>query len=90
VKRQKQWPEWWEWELELTPHLEKRMMDRGFNELDLRRMLARAHRYHPDVSPDRWVIETQHKQEPWEVIIEPDTDEHLLAVVTAYPVEVSQ
>jgi hypothetical protein len=27
-------PEWWEWELELTPHVEKRMEDRGFTEDD--------------------------------------------------------
>lgn len=33
------WPHWWDWEIELTPHLEKRMEDRGFTELDLRGML---------------------------------------------------
>jgi len=33
------WPEWWDWELELSPHLLKRMLDRGFTESDLRRML---------------------------------------------------
>jgi hypothetical protein len=36
------WPEWWEWELEITPHLEKRMEDRDCTEIDLRTMLARA------------------------------------------------
>ncbi len=35
------WPEWWDWELELSPHLLKRMADRGFSELDLRAMLDR-------------------------------------------------
>jgi hypothetical protein len=29
-----QWPHWWQWELELTPHLMKRMIDRGFNEAE--------------------------------------------------------
>ena len=29
-------PEWWDWELELTPHVEKRMEDRSFSEVDLR------------------------------------------------------
>jgi hypothetical protein len=24
------WPAWWEWELELSPHVGKRMEDRGF------------------------------------------------------------
>jgi hypothetical protein len=32
------WPEWWSWDLELTPHLMKRMVDRQFNEVDLRLM----------------------------------------------------
>jgi hypothetical protein len=36
------WPVWWEWELEITPHLEKRMEDREFTEVDLRAMLTRA------------------------------------------------
>jgi len=34
-------PDWWEWELELT-HLEKRMEDREFAEVDLRAMLEQA------------------------------------------------
>jgi len=35
-------PEWWDWELELNPHWLKRMGDRRFTEIDLRRMLHRA------------------------------------------------
>ncbi|HUP01553.1 MAG TPA: hypothetical protein VM737_08550 [Gemmatimonadota bacterium] len=36
-------PDWWEWELELTPHLERRMEDRDFSEIDLRKMFEEAH-----------------------------------------------
>jgi len=36
------WPAWWVWELELTPHVLKRMVDREFTELDLRQMLEDA------------------------------------------------
>ena len=43
----KDWPDWWEWELEFTSHLEKRMEDRDFTELDLRAMLERAESYWP-------------------------------------------
>lgn len=42
------WPLWWEWELELTPHLLKRMEDRDFNEIDLRYMLQNATDFEPD------------------------------------------
>lgn len=82
-----EWPEWWAWELEFTPHLEKRMEDREFTEIDLRQMLERARRYRPDVIEGRWVIETRHRRRKWEVIVEPDSEERLQVVITAYPVE---
>ena len=81
------WPVWWEWELELTPHLEKRMEDRDFTEIDLRAMLELAQDYSPDVVEGRWVIATHRRQQPWAVIVEPDPEAQLLVVVTAYPVE---
>lgn len=60
-----EWPDWWAWDLEFTPHLEKRMEDRDFTEIDL----------------------TRHRGRSWEVIVEPDSEDRLLIVVTAYPVE---
>ena len=80
------WPEWWEWELELSPHLLKRMTDRRFTEIDLRRMLERALDYREDVVDGRWVIDAQHRGRAWEVIVEPDWERQWLVVVTAYPV----
>lgn len=81
------WPEWWLWELELSPHLFKRMTDRQFNESDLRLMLEDAHDYHTNDEPGRWTIKTRHNQRAWEVIVEPIPEEAVLVVVTAYPVE---
>jgi hypothetical protein len=63
------------------------MGDRDFDELGVRRMLSVASGFHPDVAPDRWVIETRHRRGPWEVVVEPDLDTQLLVVITAYPVE---
>ena len=80
------WPEWWHWELELSPHLLKRMTDRRFTEIDLRRMLERASSYRQDVVGERWVIETRHRSRRWEVIVEPDGERQLVVVITAYPV----
>jgi hypothetical protein len=85
VKR-RGWPDWWDWELELSPHLLKRMTDRRFTEIDLRRMLERASSYRTDVVKGRWVLETRHRRRAWEVIVEPDGERELLVVVTAYPV----
>lgn len=78
------WPEWWAWELELTPHLAKRMEDRDFTEVDLRDMLERASGLHEDVVEGRYVIEARFRGRAWEVIVEPDVAEELLVVVTAY------
>ena len=80
-------PEWWDWELELTPHVEKRMEDRGFTEVDLRSMLEQATGFRPDVADGRFVIQTRFRGRAWEVVVEPDEMEHLLVVVTAFGVE---
>ncbi len=79
------WPEWWDWELELSPHLFKRMIDRGFSELDLRAMLERARGYRPDIVDGRWVVVTSYRGKTWEVIVEPDRNAARLVVITAYP-----
>lgn len=78
---------WWDWELELIPHLLKRMEDRDFAEVDLRSMLNRAESYHRDVMSGRWVVLARHRRRRWEVIVEPDSDARVLVVVTAYPIE---
>ena len=82
--RRRKWPLWWDWDLELSPHLLKRMVDRGFSEVDLRTMLQRSRGFRRDVVPGRWVIETRYGRASWEVIVEPDITANLLVVVTAY------
>ena len=81
------WPSWWSWELELTPHVERRMEDRDFTEVDLRAMLHGAAGYHADVTPGRFVIETEFRRRSWAVIVEPDSIERLLVVITAYRID---
>jgi hypothetical protein len=79
-----EWPPWWEWEIELTAHVEERMVDRSFNEVDLRLMLENAVGFRPDHMEGRWIIDTLHDDRAWEVIVEPIEDEEVLVVVTAY------
>ena len=78
-------PDWWSWELELTPHLMKRMVDRRFNEIDLRLMLNAATGFHENHEEGRFVVETTHDGRRWVVIVEPSSDDEVLIVVTAYP-----
>jgi hypothetical protein len=78
-------PEWWDWELELIPHLFERMSDRGFNETELRLMLETPIAIRDDHEEGRYVIECLHKGRAWEVIVEPDAAEKVLIIVTGYP-----
>lgn len=49
--------------------------------------MERAARLRQDEEPGRWVVETSHESRSWEVIVEPDSTDQLLVVITAYPVE---
>lgn len=81
----REWPSWWSWDLELSPHLLKRMVDRQFSEVDLRSMLEHASVLRDDVVDGRYIVEAWHEKEPREVIVEPDAEARMLVVVTAYP-----
>jgi hypothetical protein len=70
----------------LSSHLFKRMADRAFNEVEVRRMLSVTTGLRPDVVPGRWIVGTRHRRAAWEVIVEPDLDAQLVVVITAYPV----
>lgn len=41
----------------------------------------------PDEEPGRWIVEATHESRRWEIVLEPESAEHLLIVITAYPVE---
>ena len=63
------------------------MVDRSFNEADLRLMLENATGYHENHEEGRWAIESKHDGRAWEIIVEPIVEEQLLVIVTAYPVD---
>jgi len=62
------------------------MIDRQFSEVDLRHMLEYATILREDVVEGRWIVESWHRRQPWEVIVEPDLDARVIVVVTAYSV----
>jgi hypothetical protein len=79
-------PDWWNFELELSPHVEERMIDRGFTEVDLRLMVEAAGGVRPAATNGRWILETVHDGDAWEVIVEPDERDRVIIVITAYRV----
>jgi hypothetical protein len=62
------------------------MLDRGFNEADLRAMVEDANGCYPHHVEGRWVIQTKLERREWEVVVEPLPSECTLLVITAYPV----
>ncbi len=80
-------PKWWDWELEITPHVEKRMIQRSFTEVELREMFDRVTSFHPDKEIGRYVAKSTLGSAKWEIILEPDFDEEMIVVITAYPIE---
>jgi hypothetical protein len=81
------WPQWWQWDLNVTDHVADRMGLRAFSEVDLRGMLEDAIDWEA-ASPGRFIILTRFQGKPWKVVVEPDEALHQLDVVTAYPADV--
>ena len=77
------WPDWWEWEIELSAHVLKRMVDRAFSEVELRSMMESAEGLHAEALPGRWVVVAKLESRQWEIIVEPDAADRLLVVITA-------
>ena len=69
------------------PPYASNVQDRGFTEVDLRAMLHTATSWRPDHVTGRYLIATRLRARPWSVIVEPDPDEKLLVVITAFPIE---
>lgn len=86
AKGRKEWPPWWEWELELTSYTYKRLRERDCTEIELRRMMESATSYRRSKREGRWVIETRFRRKPWKVVVEPISEKERLVVVTAYEV----
>jgi hypothetical protein len=82
-----EWPEWWDWELAFTAHIESRMEERRFSEVELRTMLDDATGLAPGAKLGRWIVTTRHGQRPWTIVLEPDFDGRAIFVVTAYEQE---
>ena len=78
-----QFPDWWDWELEIGSHCLKRMSDRGFTEADLRAMIEDAESVELQ-DHGTYIVVTKLEKERWEVVVTPDEKKQVVIVVTAY------
>lgn len=79
-------PEWWVWEFELSPHVLRRMEERGFTEVDLRRMLNGVRSVRPDASAGRHRAHAHYLNRAWTIVLEPDPEARVVVVITAFHV----
>jgi hypothetical protein len=88
VRSQDDWPEWWEWDLDLSlDHLRDQMVRRKFSETELRDMLEQATGFCEDDEVGRWLVQTTRNGKTWAVIVEPQPRDRSLLVITAYMIE---
>jgi hypothetical protein len=59
AKRKRVWPEWWDWDLKVSSHMQKRFLKRDFTEVDLRRMMEHATNFRKDYKEGRWIVDTR-------------------------------
>ena len=82
-------PDWWDGPFDCErEHVLKRMLDRRFNEVDLRDMLEQASEWRPDTVEGRFVSVVRYNDILWEIVVEPDDEARTVAVVTAYRPEI--
>ena len=77
-------PHWWEWELELTGHVEERMEERGADPVASRWMLHHCTACRRSRVPGRFVAHATYRGVHWEIVLEPDYDRECIVVVTMY------
>ena len=82
-------PVGWEWELELSAHVEQRMEERGVNEVELRAMLEQVVALREGQVEGRFIAEARHRGALWAMILEPDVELQCVVVVTVYNTEES-
>ena len=49
-------------------------------------MLEATSAFRSGVGGGRWILETTHDSDAWEVVVEPDEHEQVIVVITAYRV----
>lgn len=70
----------------MSPHVEDRMIERDFSEADLRLMIEVADGLRLAGSTRRWIVETVHLGDAWEVVVQADELDRVIVVITAYKV----
>ena len=77
-------PEWWSWEFALSPHVLRRMEERGFTETDLRRMLNGVRSVRSDARAGRYRAHGRHRNHAWTIVLEPDPEARVVVVITTF------
>jgi len=77
-------PGWWGWPLEFPRHVQERMRQRGFTETDVRHMLFRVRSIRVSGDIGRWLVDAELDGNAWRVVLEPDHQDRVIVVITAF------
>jgi hypothetical protein len=81
------WPDWWDWNFEISGYAAKRMRQRDVYEAEVRAMLVDATAIKPAKDPGGRVVTTSKDESEWKIVLEPDESRSIIEVVTVYKVE---
>lgn len=76
-------PDWWHWELEFSYHCEKRMIQRGISEIQIREVLTHAMEFIRQ-DHDTYLIPVDFQNQCWRIIVMPLEESQTIFVVTVY------
>lgn len=62
------------------------VVGQDLEKVDLRPMIETTAGIRRGVAKGRWILETAHDGDAWEVVVEPDEHDQVIVVITAYRV----
>ena len=80
-------PYWWSWPLVIPDHAANRMEERGWTEIEVRRVLGQPRSLDQDPEPGRWRVPCRRGREHWCIIVEPEKRRRWLVMVTIIRVD---
>lgn len=75
------WPVWWRFEFELSNRLIDQLGDIGLSDVDVLTMLEMSDAYRESLVEGRYVVESEHLGDEWDITVEPDTVRSVTTVV---------
>lgn len=81
----RRWPDWWDHPLKFTRHAQRRMLQRGLDEIQVRTLLEQVESLRPQQDGETWLVTATRMEQTWLFIIKPDLIQARIVLITMYP-----